>query len=110
MTSRGLVGITTVFFCQGMIDSRGMAGIAAITDLVVWCVSLLLLWCCVAIDLQKSECYLISVLSSSVQRRKRFQDNTNQRATATQQSVAHLEPSAFECIVRLCYATAAEEL
>jgi WD40 repeat protein len=47
--------------------------------------------------------YLFSVLTTSVQRRKRSQEETKQRAT-TQQSVTRLEPNAFEGIVRLCYA------
>jgi len=61
--------------------------------------------------------YLFSVLISSVQRRKaRSQQqqeagdsskkikDSQMRAMATQQSVSRLEPSAFECIVRMCYA------
>lgn len=47
--------------------------------------------------------YLFSVLTSSVQRRKRSQEETKQRTT-TQQSVTRLEPNAFEGILRLCYA------
>ncbi|KAL3810399.1 hypothetical protein ACHAXA_004175 [Cyclostephanos tholiformis] len=43
--------------------------------------------------------YLFSVLTSSVQRRKRSQEENKQR-----QSVTRLEPNAFEGIVRLCYA------
>ena len=43
--------------------------------------------------------YLFSVLVSSVQRKKRTQEDAKQRTT-----VSRLEPNAFECIVRLCYA------
>lgn len=46
--------------------------------------------------------YLFSVLISSVQQRKRTEDTT-QRASI-QQSISRLEMSAFDCIVRLCYA------
>lgn len=52
---------------------------------------------------QSAQRYLFSVLVSSVQRKKRTQDDSKQRTT-TQQTVSRLEPSAFECIVRLCYA------
>ena len=51
--------------------------------------------------------YLFSVLSQRTkienQRRKRLQEDVKHR-TPNQQSVSRLEPSAFECIVRLCYA------
>ena len=50
--------------------------------------------------------YLFSVLISSVQRRKRSQEDTKQRAT-TQQTVSRLEPNAFESLVQLCYAVLA---
>ena len=51
--------------------------------------------------------YLFSVLSQRTrienQRRKRSSEDSKQRLT-NQQSVSRLEPDAFECIVRLCYA------
>ena len=50
--------------------------------------------------------YLFSVLNAHVQRRnKRSQEESRHtRGANTQQSVSRLEHSAFECIVRLCYA------
>ena len=47
--------------------------------------------------------YLFSVLNSSVQRRKRSQEENKQRASSATQ-VTRLEPIAFEGIVRLCFA------
>lgn len=47
--------------------------------------------------------YLFSVLNSSVQRRKRSQEENKQRALSAAQ-VTRLEPIAFEGIVRLCFA------
>jgi len=52
--------------------------------------------------------YLFSVLVSSVQRKKRSQEDSKAKEAksrvTTQQTVSRLEPAAFECLVRLCYA------